>query len=199
MTTLGRLEALTAAVHGRVEGAGLRQRTYGVLDYAAGESGLKAPYAAVLPLAEDAGENLAPGADPEDGGDYGPTPATQLVETTVAVVCCAPARRKPTLRQLDGDAAPRRESGADRTLEEMIGAVRTALLGWSPGAGWWPLELRRGRLIAVEDGRAHWQDEFRSRYLLSGGGVEPAAGPPVAEVCAADRGGAAETVAREAA
>lgn len=196
MTALGRLEALTAAAHGRVAAA-TRRRTYGVLDYA-GEAGLRPPYAAVLPLAEDARENLAPGADPADGGGFGPTVATQLVETTVAVVCCVGARRSPALRQLDDAAAPSRESDADETLEALVGAVRAALLGWSPGAGWWPLELGRGRLLAMEGGRAHWQDDYRSRYLLVGGGVEPADGPAVSEVCAVDARGAEALRAPEA-
>ena len=42
-----------------------------------------------------------------------------------------------------------------------------------PDPAWWPLALARGRLLSAQDGRAHWQDEFRTIYLLSGGGEQP--------------------------
>lgn len=187
-SSLGSLERLVAAVHARVESAG-RHRTYGLLDYADGQSALKPPYAAVLPLGETAGPNLSPGADLSGTLDdvgildgipesslYAPSPAVHRVEAVVGVVCCVAARRKPEMRQLDDDAAPRRESDADATLAALVDAVRAALLGWLPAPAWWPLELRRGRLVAVEDGLAHWQDEFACAYLLKGGGERPAAG-----------------------
>ena len=183
MTALTHLEDLVSAAHGRVESAG-RHRTYGLLDFAAGEEALKPPYVSVFALAETAGENLGGGADltgalnAVDGRGlqaqalFAPSPTVQRVEATLGVVCCVAARQKPAMRQLDDDAAPRRDGDPDQRLEDLVAAVREALLGWLPDPAWWPLVLARGRLLSAQDGRAHWQDEFRTSYLLSGGGEQ---------------------------
>lgn len=205
MTALARLAGLVAAVHGRVESAG-RHRTYGLLDYAGGQEALKPPYAAVLPLGETAGPNLSPGADLSGALDradplsgvresslLAPSPAVHRVEAVIGVVCCVASRRRPALRQLDDDAAPRRETDADESLTDLVDAVRAALLGWLPAAEWWPLELRRGRLVAVEDGRAHWQDEFATTYFLRGGGEPPGAAPGLPSSICVSVDGDAET------
>lgn len=207
MSALGRVAALVAAAHDRVAGSG-RHRTYGVLQLADGEPHLQPPYVAVLALSERAGANLSPGADlsgPLDSRDglgrsaselHAPSPTVQRVEAVLGVVCCVAARRRPAMRQLDDDAAPRRDGDPDERLEALIAATRGVLLGWLPDPAWWPLELSRGRLLSAQDGRAHWQDEYRAAYLLSGGGEIPAEAPGLpAEICVSVDGGAPTTVA----
>lgn len=201
MSAVGRLAAAVAAAHDRLAGTG-RLRTYGLLDLASGEDNLKPPYVAVLPLGETAGADLAGGADLSgalESADawgrsaaalYAPTPTVQRVEATLGVVCCVAARARPVMRQLDDDAAPRRETATDAELEDLISAVRGALLGWLPAPAWGPLALARGRLLSAADGRAHWQDEFRAWYLVSGGGEPAAETPAAAEACVSTNGAA---------
>lgn len=198
----GRLAALVEAAHARL-GAEGRLRTYGLLDFAAGEEHLQAPYVAVFPLAESAGENMSRGADltgaldsqdawgRADSDAYAPSPAVQRVEATLGVVCCVASRHRPAMRQLDDDAAPRRDGDPDARLAALVDAVRGQLLGWLPDPAWWPLELARGRLLSAQAGRAHWQDEYRCSRLVSGGGVQPGATPSPTEVCV-DVNGAGE-------
>lgn len=205
MTAVGRLAAAVEAAHARLESAGLRHRTYGLLDLAAGEDNLKPPYVAVVPLGETAGGDLAGGGADLTGALEGedrwgrseaalhaPSPTVQRVEATLGVVCCVAARAKPLMRQLDDDAEPRRDggAGADAQLEALIAAVRERLLGWIPSPAWGPLTLARGRLLSAQDGRAHWQDEFRSWYLASGGGADVPATPEATELCVAVNGAA---------
>lgn len=205
MGSVGRIGAAVAAAHARVRGAG-RHRTYGLLEFAGGEDRLRPPYVAVFALDERGGPNLSPGADLTGALDadddlgrsaaalHAPSPTTQRVEATLAVVCCVAARRQPEMRQLDDDAAPRREGDADDRMAALVAAVRGALVGWLPSPAWWPLELARGRLVAMEGGRAHWQDEYRTSYLLSGGGAAAPETPAATEVCVAENGGAHETI-----
>lgn len=199
MSGVGRLADAVARAHHRLAGAG-RLRTYGLLDLAGGEANLKPPYVALVPLGETAGADLAGGADlaPESADAWGrseaalyaPTPTVQRVEAALGVVCCVAARAKPLMRQLDDDAAPRRETAADAELEDLISAARGALLGWLPAPAWGPLALARGRLLSAADGRAHWQDEYRAWYLVSGGGVTAPETPGTAEVCVSTNGAA---------
>lgn len=198
---LGELPEVMRRAHARVSESGVRARTYGLLDYAAGAEHLGAPHVAVFPVSEQAGPNLAPHADVVDAGggltidgaELAPSPTVQRVEVVIGVVCCVAARRKPDARMLDdADAAP--AAPASTALEDLVTAARTRLLGWIPVADWTPLELRRGRLISLADGRAHWQDDYATTVTLVGGGLAPAPGPAVAEVCAADRGGARERI-----
>ena len=147
-------------------------KTYGLLDFAAARSKLQTPCVAVLPVTDAAESNEAP--DP-DG------PVFQRVTATVSVVV--------------GVSAPNDMGGIKGTahdaLTPLVAASRLALIGWAPGGRfpqlvepgaapperWTSLVFRRGRLLAIEQGRAWWQDEY-STYRRMGGHGDDAEPPP---------------------
>ena len=149
-------------------------RYYGVLDFASARAKLHAPCFAVLPVADTAEPNLAP--DP-DG------PVFQRVEAVVSVVA--------------GVAAPNDLGGLKGTgrdgLSPLVAASRAMLMGWAPGGRfpshvesgaspaerWTSLVFRRGRLLAIEQGRAWWQDEYSTTRRMRGHGDETEPPPQV--------------------
>jgi hypothetical protein len=62
-----------------------------------------------------------------------------------------------------GNLRDPRGEAATADLTAIRDAVRTHLLGWVPATGWEQLELTSGRLFAVVDGVAVWQDLVASR------------------------------------
>lgn len=50
--------------------------------------------------------------------------------------------------------------------DTLIPAVRTALIGWAPAAGWDALSLAQGRLIDTDDNVLAWRDDFVSATQL---------------------------------
>lgn len=50
-------------------------------------------------------------------------------------------------------------------LEDVREAVLAALVGWSPGDAFEPIDFAGGRLVAFQAGRAVWRDEFTTAYL----------------------------------
>ena len=163
--TLGRLRESLSSLDGC--------RYYGVLDFAAARSKLQTPCVAVLPVADAAEPSDAP--DP-DG------PVFQRVAATVSVVV--------------GVSAPNDLGGVVGTgrdgLSPLVAVVRQVLMGWAPGgrfpqhvevgaspaARWTALQLARGRLLAVEQGRAWWQDEYLTRRRMRGAGDQAEPVPP---------------------
>ena len=150
-------------------------RYYGVLDFAAARTKLQAPCFAVLPVADTGEPNDAP--DP-DG------PVFQRVESTVTVVTGVNA---------PNDLGGLKGTGRDG-LSPLVAASRAMLMGWAPGgrfpqhveAGaspperWTSLLFRRGRLLAIEQGRAWWQDEYSTYRRMRGHG--DTSEPPPQEV-----------------
>lgn len=59
---------------------------------------------------------------------------------------------------------------ADRDdLEEAREAVRAALLGWIPAAGFTAMTYAGGFLMDFEPGRLWWQDSFSTTHIIRGG------------------------------
>ncbi|WP_439547856.1 phage tail terminator protein [Falsiroseomonas sp.] len=44
--------------------------------------------------------------------------------------------------------------------ETLIPALRAALLGWVPAAGWEQVEMRSGRLLDIEDNVLAWREDY---------------------------------------
>ena len=105
---------------------------------------LRLPAAAVVPLAEDADENRTPKAG-----------ALQRVTFLIGVVTILAAPNDP-----DGTRAKDELSG-------LLAASRERLIGWQPHAKIERLAFHRGRLLAIEDGRVIWQDEYKTRGWIT--------------------------------
>lgn len=119
-------------------------RVYGSMDLAgARESrdGLSLPCLLVAPLGESLRDDLAPGG----------SETIQRVVATLAVIAGVPARNDPR---------GRRAAEGDGRLDALVAASRAQLVGWVPARRWDPLAIRRSRLLALEGGRAFWQDEY---------------------------------------
>ena len=159
--------------------AGLK--IYDVLDLAQGRPKLRVPCVAVLPIEDRLDEVLSPDLDEE---------VVQRMKSRVATVVGVPA---------PNDLGGTKGRAADELMRHLA-SVRASLLGWAPGgpfpihppdlhenpaqpaAGWMlvrgrpePLVWERGRLLLMEDGRAWWQDEYMTRWLVAG---EPRADAP---------------------
>ena len=177
---------IAACIRDRLNGRG--HKTYGALDLAAARPHLRVPCVVVVPV-EDRLEGVV-SPDPD-------VAVVQRMRSTVAVVLGAPASNDP------GGAKGRAADELARTLAR----VREALLGWPPGGpfpldplgrdvapptrpllqpatGWRLMEGRpeplcweRGRLLVLADGRAWWQDEYSTRWLVASAAREEDAGP----------------------
>lgn len=165
-------------------------RTYGLLDFAAARAKLQTPCVAVLPVTDAAEPNEAP--DP-DGV------VVQRVTPTVTVVIGVSAPN-----DLGGIKGKARDG-----LTPLVEASRLALIGWAPGGlfprvvepgqrldeRWTSLVFRRGRLLAIEQGRAWWQDEYSTSRRMTGRPAEPEPVPQVRErLCLVLNDGAPEEV-----
>ena len=117
-----------------------RLKIFGALDLA--QPAMQVPALVAIGLGEDTDPDLAP---------EGST-TVQRVLSTVGVIAAVPARNDPTGRK------------ANDPLDALVVASRAVLVGWVPARRWAPLGLRRSRLLALEEGRAWWQDE----YITSG-------------------------------
>lgn len=113
-------------------------KVYDALDLA--RPSLRLPALAAIPLGEDTDADLAP-----EGTD-----TVQRVFTTIGVVAAVPARNDP------------HGGKAQDPLDDLVMAVRRLLVGWVPARRWDPLALRRSRLLALEEGRAWWQDDYNT-------------------------------------
>lgn len=121
---------------------GATPRVYGALDLERdGRDGLRLPCLVAAPLGENLRDDLAPAG----------TETIQRVITSIAVIVGVPARNDPA----GGKAAE-----GDGRLDALVGATRAQLVGWAPARRFEPLTIRRSRLLALEGGRAFWQDEY---------------------------------------
>ena len=172
-------------------------KVYGVLDLAVGKPKLRVPCVAVLPLQDELEEVVSP--DPD-------VAVVQRMKTTVATVVGVPC---------PNDLGGTKGKAADELVRHLA-PVRESLLGWPPGGpfpidplgqdvdpptrpllrpapGWHlmegrpePLVWRRGRLVLMADGRAWWQDEYSTRWLVASAERAEDASPfgAVRQVCA---------------
>lgn len=117
----------------------------GAADLAAAEQDLKlAPAAYIYPIAERAARS--------GGIGY----VAQQVTARFGVVIAA-----RNLRDARGEAA-----AAD--LEPLRTSVRTALVGWSPAAGYDRCEYVGGRLLQLAQAVLWWQDDYETRHAIKG-------------------------------
>ncbi|MDE0662000.1 MAG: hypothetical protein OXI79_20405 [Gammaproteobacteria bacterium] len=138
---------LAANVRARLEDAAWlatagSPKVYGALDLAGAAETLRVPCLVSVALGEDVDDDLTP-----EGSE-----TVQRVRTRIGVVAGVAARNDPG--GIKGAAED------DGPLGELLRAVRTRLVGWTPARRWEPLAVRRGRLLSLEGGRAFWQDEY---------------------------------------
>ena len=132
------------------EALGDPPRVHGALDLARdARDGLRLPCLAAAALGENLRDDLAPGG----------TETVQRVVTSIAVITAVAARNDP---------GGRKAAAGDGRLDALVAAVRARLVGWKPARRFEPLTVRRSRLLALEGGRAFWQDEYATRGWTSG-------------------------------
>ena len=85
-----------------------------------------------------------------------PSPVTPDIHQRVAVNLAVVL----VVRNL-GDA---KGAGAATDMETLRQAVKAVLLGFCPGAGFYPLERGRSHLLAFRDGYMWWQDAYATVY-----------------------------------
>lgn len=133
----------TAAVHTRLEAQrgnlGLAVgRVYRALDLNPLKPTISPSAVVVLPIGDEATASLT----------SAPSPSVQRVQSTIAVVSVVAATNDPG------------GSTASDALETLYRAVRAALRGFAPIEGWDGLALHKGRLLALDNDKAWWQDDF---------------------------------------
>ena len=127
--------------------AGLLRPHFKLFETAAAFAALQAPPAQlpaifVLPIGSQASANtLATGM------------RQRVLETTGVVI-------------LSGNLRDPRGGAAAADIEELRAMVRGALVGWSPGAAWEPMQLGTGRLLDITEGVLAWQETFTSATQL---------------------------------
>ena len=180
---------IAAQVRGRIEEQHPRLKVYGALDLTAAKPQLQVPCVVVLPLEDRLEEVLS--SDPDEA-------VVQRMTSTVATVVGVASRNEPG--GLKGRAA-------DGLISRLAG-IRASLLGWPPGGpfptdppadrpadppGSWPLTQgrpepltwQRGRLVLMAEGKAWWQDEYSTRWVVASDlrGREAGAFAGVVDVC----------------
>jgi hypothetical protein len=68
---------------------------------------------------------------------------------------------------LAGNLRDARGGAAAADIVALRDAVRTALLGWTPAAGWEQAQLAGGQLIGIDEGVLAWQERFSCGVLVS--------------------------------
>ncbi len=58
-------------------------------------------------------------------------------------------------------------AAAAADMDELTPALRTALLGWTPAAGYSPIEYVGYQLIAHQDGLMIWSEHFKSWHFVN--------------------------------
>ena len=148
---------------------------YGSLDLLQAKRSLRTPCAVVVPVADELEQ--VESHDPDER-------VVLRMLSTVAVVVGVGAPNDPGGKSGKAAAA----------FLRLLAPIRASLLGWPPDGGRrfpthppaadnpavpreeWPLSQgrteplvwTRGRLLLIEDGRAWWQDEYRTRWLVAG-------------------------------
>ena len=140
-----RLEALADAA-----GDPVFAQVLSALDAAALTSWPKTPAAIVLPISDEADESTTRKVER--------APVQHFVRLGVAIIVRAPNDRTGAL-------------GRER-LSPVLAEARLALAGWTPPGQREVLEFRRGRLVAAEDGRVQWTDDYEVRRVARAGVIE---------------------------
>lgn len=194
-------DLVRARLEGRGDALGLKA-VYGLLKLSgAARSSIFVPCAGAFALADD--------FDPATSADDDEV-VVQRHNATIAVVCAVPAINDP------GGS----KGATEDALSALIAGIRAALLGWPPegayvgrelvrtdavmrrllgpanaeiaagAARWRPLQLRRGRLAAIDDGkgRAWWQDEYVTHRLVRGALPDAVSGPDPDTLCVSVQG-----------
>lgn len=102
------------------------------------------PAAYVFPLSEKAG------ADPLSGGAV-----RQRITSVFAIEL-----------MVKNAAAAAAGGPAEESLETTREEVKAALVGWSPGPSFAPIEYGGGALVDFEAGTAVWREEFSTYYFI---------------------------------
>lgn len=166
-------------------------QVYGVLDFASARPSLKVPCVGALVL-----RDRAPGSPVQpDTDDH----VVQRITTRVAVLAGVSAV---------GDTVGRKGRARD-ALRPLVGALRGAVLGWTPdgpfrawpGDGldaapattwtasrWSPLVLVGGQLLGLAENRAWWQDEYETVWTLRSAPPETPAIQAPESVCVSVNG-----------
>ena len=180
---------IAACVRGRIEERHPHMKVYGALDLTSAKPQLQVPCVVVLPLEDRLEEVLSPDLDEA---------VVQRMTSTVAVVVGVASRNDP---------GGRKGRAADSLMARLAG-IRASLLGWPPDgpfptdppvdepaapAGTWsivrgrpePLTWRRGRLVLMAEGKAWWQDEYSTQWIVASEprDVDPGAFADVRDVC----------------
>ena len=132
------------------DGAPLFAAVLSALESAALTSWPKAPAALVLPISDEADESTTRRVEWE--------PVQHSVRIGVAVIVRAPNDRTGA-------------TGRER-LSPVLAAARLTLAGWRPPGQREVLSFLRGRLVAAEDARVQWLDEYQIRRVASAGVIE---------------------------
>lgn len=110
----------------------------------------KTPAALVLPISDEADESTTRRVEN--------APVNHFVRIGVSVIVAAPNDRTG-------------KRGVDRT-SPVLAQARQALAGWQPPGQREVLAFLRGRLIAADNGRVQWTDEFEIRRVARAGTIE---------------------------
>lgn len=180
---------------------------YGLLNLTGARRQLQAPCVAAFMMADDFDPQLD--ADDDEA-------VVQRHVATLAVACAVQAYNDPGGRKVG------RAGETEDRLSPLVAGVRALLLGWPPegefvgreivrtdattrkllgltadgiardAARWRPLALRRGRMVAIDDGsgRAWWQDEYVTHRMVRGVHPETISGSVPTTLCVGVQGDA---------
>ena len=181
------------------------QKVYGLLSLTGARRQLHAPCVAAFTMADD----FEPQLDADDD-----EAVVQRHVATLAVACAVQAYNDPGGRKVG------RMGKTEDRLSPLVAGVRALLLGWPPegenigrelvrtdatmrgligptpaelrtdAARWRPLALRRGRMVAIDDGsgRAWWQDEYVTHRMVRGVHPETISGSVPRTLCVGVQG-----------
>jgi hypothetical protein len=107
------------------------------------KSDLAVPYAFVIPLSEEVGENVTAGSV-----------ITQMIDDRFGIIVC-----------VSNTADPRGQAGGE-ALDDLRTELLDALLGWEPDASHVGMEYRGGRHLAMNRARLWHQFDFAAQYVL---------------------------------
>ena len=116
---------------------------FDVMQLAGLDKTLRAPFALVYPITDDAGLSLAPKAG-----------ALQLASAVIGVTVALKAPNDPAGSKVRG------------MFMQFVGAVRREINGWTPTGARYGLQWRSGHMIVIEDSRALWEDRFLLNWVI---------------------------------
>ena len=181
------------------------RQVYGVLDFADARRSLVTPSLAAIVTSDEAAPNLA--GDVDEG-------VVQREDVTVSVIAIVSAkndlggrkgatedRLTPLIRETrsalvgwspDGEFPGRELAQYDVTTLRILGKLPDAGSVSGSEGRWRPFVRTRGRLVGIEDGRAWWQDDYRTHRLVAGVPLAVPAGTVPDTLCVSGNDAAAE-------